>query len=114
MDWSRRIITRLPSDKLWNDAGPVESTRERVLSTADLRELLAVSPVRFVFLNISDKPNWVPLSHCFVFWKHEIQPHLAEPNARAFLADLPGGYCYFASEWSAVDDVPIVVLEKHH
>jgi hypothetical protein len=114
MEWSRRIITRLPSDELWTDTGPVESTREWSLSAADLRELLAAGPVRFVFLNLGDKPEWVPPSQCFVFWKHEIQPHLAEPGARGSPADFPGGYCYFASEWSAVDDVPIVVLEKHH
>jgi hypothetical protein len=114
VDWSRRIITRLPADELWTKTGAVESTRERVLSTADLRELLAAGPVHFVFLNVGDKPNWVPLSHCFVFWKHEIQPHLAERGAHVLFADFPGEYCYFASEWSAVDDVPIVVLEKHH
>ena len=114
MDWSRRIITQLPAEELWTDAGPVGSTRERPLSAADLRELLAAGPVRFVFLNVGDKPEWVPLSQCFVFWKHEIKPHLAEPDARVSSDEFPGGYCYRASEWSAVDDVPIVVLEKHH
>jgi len=89
VEWSRRIITRLPAEELWTDTGPVESARERNLSAADLRQLLAAGPVRFVYLNVGDRPDWVPLQHCFVFWKHEIQPHLAEPNARASLEEFP-------------------------
>jgi len=46
---------------------------------------------------------------------NEVKHHLAEPNAKMILNEIPGCYGYWASEWQS-DEVqePIVVLELSH
>jgi hypothetical protein len=48
------------------------------------------------------------------FWKSEVQSHLAAPGVPAALDGFPGGYCYFASEWTPGTGNPIVLLEIAH
>jgi hypothetical protein len=111
---SQRIITVLPLVEVWDDRGPVSAVRSRDLTSADIRDLLRSGPVRFVVANVGAESKWVPLSECFAFWKGEVQGHLADPEQRVELDRFPDGYCYFASEWSAPDGPPIVVLEGTH
>jgi len=63
--------------------------------------------------DVGAKPKWVLQSECFTFWKNDVQSHLAEPAQRVVLDEMPGAYCYFASEWEA-DGLPIVVLQLCH
>jgi hypothetical protein len=114
MEWSKRFITELPLQSLWNDSGLVEASRCRDLSAIQLRELLRQGPVRFVVADVGTKPRWVPEAGCFDFWKSEVQAHLAEPDQEVHLERFPAGYCYFAAEWRGASGSPIVVLRRCH
>ncbi len=105
------MISKLPLDKLITPNG--EATRVRDVGSVIIRELLRTSPVRFVIANVGESLRWIPEAACYGKWKHEVQPHLAEPNQSVFLDDFPGGYAYFASEWTDGAG-PIIVLEKSH
>ena len=109
----QRIVTRLPPAELWDDAGPVPASRDRDLTAADIRGLLRAGPVRFVVAEVGKPPRWVPARECFQFWTAEVQPRAAGAGG-ADLADFPGGYCYFASEWAAGDGAPFVLLSVAH
>ncbi len=109
----QRLVTSLPLDNLWNEFGLVESTLIRDLSATEIRELLRVGPVQFVVADVAAPLQWVPLAECFRFWKAEAQSRVAG-QAGARLEDFPGEYCYFASEWQAVDGPPVVVLAVAH
>jgi len=114
MQPSQRIITATPLRELWDERGPVDTCRSRDLTADDLRELLRRGPLRFVVADVGSRPRWLPEDSCFSFWKAEVQSHLAAPGVPALLDDFPGGYCYFASEWSSAVGVPIIVLEAAH
>src|SRR5262245_61103184 len=114
MQASQRVVIELPLHELWDHSGTVAAERSRPLSAQDIRCLLGDGPVRFVVVDVGGKPDWVPESRCHLFWKGEVQPHLADPDQRAVLEDFPGGYCYFASEWTGPDGPPIIVLERYH
>jgi hypothetical protein len=111
---SQRIITELPLVELWNDRGPISAARSRDLIASDIRELLHCGPVRFVVADVGARPDWIALKDCFSFWKDEVQGHLADPKQQVGLDRFPDEYCYFATEWSAPDGPPIVVLERAH
>src|SRR4051812_38252296 len=112
MQPSQRIITATPMRALWDDRGAVPASRSRDLSAGDIRELLRRGPLRFVVADVGSRPRWLPEETCFAFWKAEVQSHLAAPDEPAHLDGFPGGYCYFASEWSAGAGSTIVVLER--
>jgi hypothetical protein len=111
---SQRIITVLPLVEVWDDHGPVSATRSRDLTSWDIRDLLRCGQARFVVADVGAKPVWIDPDECFSFWKGEVQSHLADPEQRVDLDKFPDGYCYFASEWSAADGPPIVLLERAH
>lgn len=110
----QRVITGLPLDDLWDDAGPLPAARQKDLSASQLRELLRQGPVRFVVAEVGARPRWIPESGCFDFWKHEVQSHLAEPDRGAYLSSFEGAYCYFATEWRDERGSTIVVLQVAH
>ncbi len=114
MQPSQRVITAIPTRELWDEHGPVDSTRSRDLSADDIRELLRRGPLRFVVADVGSGPRWHPEESCFAFWKAEVQSHLSPPGVPASLDDFPDGYCYHASEWWPAAGSPIVLLEKAH
>lgn len=109
-----RVVTRLPLEELWGETGIVAASRLRWITGDQVRDLLRVGGVQFVMADVGVAMRWVPLGECYEFWKREVLPHLADPESPVSLNEWPGGYFYFASEWSAVGGVPIVVCEKHH
>jgi hypothetical protein len=113
MQAALRIITELPLRDLWDDAGPVLGEWVRDLSATDIRELLRQGSVRFVVADIGAKPQWISETRCYSFWKTEVLPHLAEPNSRVKLGELPNQYGYFASEWRT-QATPVIVLQCCH
>jgi len=114
MQPSHRVITATPMRELWDERGAVVASRSRDLSPDDIRTLLRRGPLRFVVAEVGVRPRWLPEESCFTFWKAEVQSHLAAPGVPVVLDDFPGGYCYFASEWSPVAGSSIVVLEAAH
>ncbi len=115
MDPKLQIVTQLPLRGLWNDSGPLNASRNRPLSSFDIRELLREGPVQFVVVDVGLKPRWIDLDDCYKFWMDEVQHHLVEPNAKVSVEQMPGVYAYGASEWAS-DEVkaPIIVLELRH
>jgi hypothetical protein len=114
MEAKIRIVTHLPLRELWRDNGFISNSRGRSLTKNDITEFLRAGLVQFVVADVGTPFEWIQLQGCHQFWKDEVKPHLAA-NSRAVLDGLPGGYCYFACQWDTeVEEIPIVVLEKHH
>lgn len=115
MDWTEKIVTSLPIEQLWVDEGPVNASRTRAVGTTALTDLLRAGPVRFVVINLGERPRWIPEEACFTFWKSEVKGRVIEPDGdEIYLDQFPGGYCYWASEWVSDSGSPIVVLEMSH
>ena len=114
MDVRLKVVTRLPLAELWSVGGFTTTSRTRSLAADDITCMLRFGRVHFVVAEVGASPRWIPLSDCYDLWKQEAQPHLAMPESGASLNDFPGGYCYFASEWSSRDGAAVVVFEVHH
>ena len=109
-----RHVSRMPLAELWNDRGVVAAEKVRELGLSEIVSMLRADKVRFVVADIGHHLQWVSPEHCYEFWKSEVKAHLAQPDARIYLEDFPGEYCYFASEWKADVGEPIVLLAKSH
>jgi hypothetical protein len=105
------IITKLPLSRLTTPRG--DAARQGDAGKMAIRDLLRTGPVRFVVADVGAPLFWVPEADCFDFWKKEVQPHLAEPDQRAYLEQFPGEYLYFASQWNDGAS-PIILLSKSH
>ncbi len=115
MDAHFKIVTQLPLTELLSPDGSMTATRIRPLAPEDITNLLRLSRVQFVVVDIGAPPRWISLPECYDFWKCEAQTHLAAPGAKVYLDECPDGYFYFASEWNNNDAATsIVVLEKYH
>jgi hypothetical protein len=112
----RRIVTLIPIERLYDEAGYIEARRERWLSKALLRDLLRRHPVEFLVANVGFPLQRIKVAKCYEFWKTEVMAHIVDnlddPTFR--LEDFPGEYAYVASEWSGEIQTPIVLLEKYH
>ncbi|MFH0902990.1 MAG: hypothetical protein V2A73_20365 [Pseudomonadota bacterium] len=104
----------LPIGQLWTGDGVLPADRKRELDRKAIATLLRVGLVRFVVANVGDPLRWVPAAVCYLFWKTDASVHLAEMD-HFRLDAFPDGVAYVASEWSAVDGgPPIVLLEVQH
>ncbi len=104
---------QLPAVELWRDDGFVTRQRGSSLAAEHIIALLRRSQVHFVVASAGEPLRWVAPAECFAFWKVEVSPHLAAPEASIFLSEFPSEYCYSASEWAGAE-LPIVLLEAHH
>lgn len=109
----QRRVTQLPLSELWDDQGPLTSACRRDLKTAEIRNLLKSGPVQFIVADCGESLRWIPPDECYLFWKSEVQNHVADETS-VHLDDLPSGYCYWASEWEPVSGMPIILLSKCH
>jgi hypothetical protein len=112
MDIKDRVVMRTPLIELWTSKKILPHKRKGILSKEDIRAIIKVGPVEFVFANIGDKLVWIDKGNCFHVWKTEIEKHLFRQNSA--LEEYPGEYCYLASEWKDGHDLPIILLEKMH
>jgi hypothetical protein len=113
-DPSKRIVTALPLQTLWDNAGrDIASTRGRPLKADDIRALLRIGRTRFVMADVGHPLRWIAPEEQYEFWKEEVQSHLCEQE-QGVLEDFPGGYFYFATEWRLPGGEIAVVLEKQH
>lgn len=110
------VVIRLPLEELLEPGHTQPLSRQRYLSTDDVKGFLRISSVRFVVANVGHSLAWVDVSRTFDVWKSEVQPYLADPESPFHLDDFPGEYAYLASQWATADgdDDTIVLLEKHH
>ena len=116
MQGKLREVTQLPLTELWDEHAPLEASRRRHLSEAELRQLLRTRTVHFVVADVGHPLRWIPIEESFAFWKLEVRPHLVDEPDRPFDVDrFPEGYRHVASEWRGPeDDRVMVVLERHH
>jgi hypothetical protein len=84
------------------------------LTAGDIRELLRREAVRFVVADVGARPDWIPETRCFEFWKDKVRPRVADARAHHAMNEFPADFFYFASEWLAAAGPPIVVLERQH
>lgn len=111
----RPTVTRLPVERLVDDEGEIEASRERFLSKETLRDLLGRYPVEFVIADVGTPLKHIEVKRCYEFWKSEVEEHIVnDPDSGFRLEDYPGEYAYVASEWAGQIQTPIVLLEKHH
>lgn len=116
MDYSRRVVERIPLDHVWDSHGVLPLVRTRLLGREQIAELLRHGPVQFIVANCLWTLRWVPFSKMHEFWKSEVKPRLIEPEAAEHgfqLGEYPGEYCYVASEWRS-EDASVVLLEMYH
>jgi hypothetical protein len=112
-----RQVTRWPLKVIWDEDGiDLDVQRIRYVGADDIRALLR-SGHPFAFVVVQRQLRWIRGNDRFDFWKNELQPHLADPDAnRVSLEDFPDEMFYWASEWcSAGEDAPFCVLcEPYH
>lgn len=113
MDATFKLVLCLPLEQLWRGEHALANLRGRQLKAEDIRELLRSRPVQFVIADVGLPLRWIDVSERFEFWKKELKSHIAN-RAPVVLEEYPDGYFYFASEWTAAESMPIVLLEKHH
>ena len=115
MKSTQRIVTALPLHELWNEQGNISGTKVHELSTETIVVLMRMKQVHFLVADVGHSLTWIPLEHCFEYWKSEVKPRLVQPDTeRIDLNKYPGEYCYVASEWETILDHPVIVLEKYH
>ena len=108
---SDSIVTRLPLDSLVTSIGVAYGRKN--IGEPEIRNLLRGGRIRFVVADVGLQLLWISETECFDFWKHEVQPHLTEPESKVSLGDFPGNYFYRASLWHD-GGLPIVLLSKSH
>ncbi|HBW48679.1 MAG TPA: hypothetical protein DEF47_02100 [Herpetosiphon sp.] len=117
MNFDQRLIRQMPLSELWNTTGVVSTINHGSRGRKAIIELLRRGLVWFMIANVGDKPSWIPLDMCYIWWKTEIRDRLIEPEDAAVWIrydSFPGGYCYVAEEWENFDGIPIIVLTVWH
>ena len=116
MEARLRVATELPLTELWTDKGPLEAQRERMLDSAQLKQLVRAGRVQFVVADPGLPLQWLSQDEYAAYWKVQVKPHLVEDPSGSFDVDrYPDGYAFVASEWTSnAVSAPIVLLERHH
>ncbi len=106
---SRRVVTRLPLARLWNEHTFLAHTRGRAsLYDDDAAELVHDGLARVAVAELGEALRWLPAGQARAFWTHEAAPRLIPPGTPL----LPGAeYGYAASLWTADEARPVVLLE---
>jgi len=114
MDPALRVVTRIPLDELWSDAGTLPLVRGADLGKAEIADRLRAGIRAFAVANCGKPLQWVAGSECHPFWKNEVKQRLVEPNRESHrVEDYLGEYCYSASEWTGLGTT-VILLERHH
>lgn len=104
----------MPVTILWNESGPLDLKRVRMLAADETRELFRHGRVQFVVADLGKPLQWLRLDDCFDDFKRDLRSHIADPEQQTSLSSFPGEYCYFASLWQFAGADSIVLLERHH
>jgi hypothetical protein len=113
MDPAHRVVTRLPLEALFTEAGPLKARRQREIGMSDLRERLSLRPL-LVLAEVGRPLSWIPRTRVFDVWNEELRARIVEPGTSFRLEDFPGAYCFRASEWSLEDGSVVLVFEHMH
>lgn len=112
--FSKKIVSRMPLDYLWTDAGKLEALRQRYLNRAELQELMEEhKAIRFAIASIGSKLVWIDEADGYHFWKSEAEAHV--PEEEEFdLDEFHGHYAYVPSLWSDDTGKLLILLETFH
>lgn len=109
-----KIISRIPLQHLWNEAGTLPHQRKRYLLPDEVKSVLDYNDTTpFVIANIGSPLYWIAASERFDFWKNNFR-NLPDPNDEFYLDDYPGHYVFLASEWTEENGDRIILFEKLH
>ena len=114
MNYSDKIITKIPLDTLWTSETELKSERIRYLTADNIKDLLRQGQVNFIIADVGLKPTLVDRNQCFDFWKLEVEKHLVTDINKINIDIFPDSYAYLASEWTTDSPTPIILLEKMH
>jgi hypothetical protein len=67
----------------------------------------------FAIVGVAPELHWLDGAQSIQFWKGEARNHLYT-EARPYLEDYPGGYFYYASEWTDASSETIILFEMEH
>ena len=109
-----QIVTQLPLIGLWDETGDLVAVRGGDVSEAQIIELMREQDVQFVVADLGYSLRWVRSADTARFWKQELKGHVAPPGSQVSLDDYPGGFAFWASQWSTLAFPCVVVLEKIH
>jgi hypothetical protein len=114
MESVQRIVTSTPLTELWNDKGPLDACRVRIVGETDIVQLLRDGS-SFVVAEVGQPLRWISEGDRFAFWKAEVRCRLVGPDVEAFYLDgYPSKYCYVGVMWQCAPSTSVIVLEKHH
>jgi hypothetical protein len=113
MDPALRVVTQLPLEALFTEAGPLKGRRQRDIGLSDLREHLRLGP-SIVIAEVGRPLSWIPRERTFDIWKAELRARTVEPGTSFRPEDFPGAYCFRASEWTIEDGSVVLVFERMH
>ena len=114
MNPALKIVTKLPLEELWTDAGPVHGVLGHALGENEIAHLLSEGPAQFVVANVGHPLSWIAAADRFRFWRKDVRPRLVRPAKGFSLEDYPDGYCYTAARWLGEQGPPIIVMQMHH
>lgn len=108
----QRLVTALPLESLWTDAGPLMAKRQRHLTPEEFDTIIPKQFIPIVVAECNKPLRWVDWSEYFTFCSQDAKRHIATPEAFS-PGHFPDGYCYVASEWSSEDGRSLILLEMH-
>lgn len=110
-----RVVTRMPLEQLFTEAGPTSHVRGESLPLAKVEAMLGSSREYRLVEACMDAPlRWWARGD-YDFWYHRARHNAAEPNSHIPLDEFPGSRCYFISEWSLSGGIERALLfEEHH
>ena len=77
MNFSDKIVTRIPLDIIWTPENELKSQRISHLTLANIKDFLKQGQVNFIVADVGQKLRWIQPSRCFNFWKSEVEKHIA-------------------------------------
>ena len=76
MDSRHRIVSSLPIEELWTDAGPLSAKRLRYISPDDLELQMLLQAMPMVVAECGKPLHWVQSTEYWNFWKRNVTRHL--------------------------------------
>ena len=113
MDPSLRIVTKIPLEDLWTDGGALAATRGRLLSLAEVKEILRSEGASFAIGEVGLPLRWFARDQFLDLWPEEIRPRLADPPGPWSLSSFRDERFYVASCWQG-EAGQILLFEMHH
>ena len=117
MKVDQQVVVSMPIADLWNLKRTTKLKKQRFLGSGDVIETIRQGNTDIVVAEIGKPLEWISPERTYSFWKSEASHRFVEPekaDAGFHLEDMPGQYCYHASEWGDGEGLITILLEKHH